>query len=1171
MSFAVRQACCAALLLLPFRAAGADELGTIATWQAQPYTCERPLLVKFLRHEDVRVRSAALDLLEMATGRDFGVDPWLQPSQLAPEVQKALDEWASVEEMLGEDAEAPSAEKVAEAVALLRMADPDTQRRVCLRFAQWKAVLADALQQALQEKETLSEKEHDYLLSSLFRLQLQDSMEEDVGFVCKALTSHARNEVLTGLEALRKTGKAALPVLMRFVNSGDGLLREVATDILLQNGGEQAFCVLMPSLVAESDRNILQIACRRAPDCRPIPQLIGFLNQCALSDDEDVAVAALEALADMEADADDGDTRRAVELAGAKHAMPIAQFLTLIQNPLWRVRAAALHALTSEAPFIPAVRDEALQQAILAALRDSDETVRTHAMQVMHKRKLVHSHLSELVEYALRTPSAAPYVVYLNCREKSNLNPALEELLRRFSPEQVEQLIHYDEEYESLFYLTNRHSVGARAVISALLSNPDFRVRRRIMNAWGGRLFWADKTWGEAVTEWLKDPMVAANDKSSPLNAIAQDAPKPQKRQTSVGGLCEWLEEQLTSANELQPELRRAMYAAILELEPSRAEERLDERFAELDSWQINKILDEHPQYILKLPKDVAAGIFAREDELYFSSLLSADSSGTISEYLVSLPLKDKQWMRLMENELSKIRYSDSLELGPVLMHVLEDSSQPLRQMQASFMLLGVRPECEVASVESVISSLSEAQLLAFECLRTAPQDADAVEEWARKCAESLQASVRLAAAGCLLSDEYWGFYLPVVRDGKTALFRIKSPLSSSSRQMKRVSCPVSLLRLVQGMQRDSDPAVALVACASMLYRTGDCDRARMSELLQQLRQMKQQLEEQPDELLNAEMEGLCTTLEGVWKRWYEYRSSVREFYKLKGSPKRLRPGLETLLAELAETIDDYPWSVIDDVKSFMPSSSGRKSEDTQAQPHEFDFPTTPQLPQQQVAEQPSQEPQQAESLPTDDAEDDTPATQVLDMSAPLSVEFFHKEGCDVCRRVEAKLRGLQSKYKGLQVVSYDVSSQDGSERNAVLCGRFDVPVRERRKAPAVFAEAGYLGGEEAASERLETLLRESLLAGQKTGRLAASLEKPDEEPQTSSSSATPESVEPQQEPTPQPDGNLTEATQAELVAVSRENLWAMVRSYGMLLIGTLAALVGGFVLLFGSRRKERS
>ncbi|MBQ8899459.1 MAG: hypothetical protein IJY72_00745, partial [Akkermansia sp.] len=120
------------LVALPVFAGNEAVLRTIAAHSTNPEGCERQQLLSYLKHEDVRVRSAALDLLELVTGSDFGLDPWLQPSDVPAEVQAALAEWAAAEELVGDVAKAPEPAHLADAVVLLRSADPDTQRRICL-------------------------------------------------------------------------------------------------------------------------------------------------------------------------------------------------------------------------------------------------------------------------------------------------------------------------------------------------------------------------------------------------------------------------------------------------------------------------------------------------------------------------------------------------------------------------------------------------------------------------------------------------------------------------------------------------------------------------------------------------------------------------------------------------------------------------------------------------------------------------------------------------------------------------------------------------------------------------------------------------------------------------------------------------------------------------------
>lgn len=1165
MSIPTRHVFGAALPLMLVATAAGSDLRAIAEWQKAPDLCERRLLVQKLQHEDVRVRSAALDLLEEVTGRDFGLDPWLLPADVPQEVQKALAEWAALDEMLGADAAPPSAEQVRESVALLRSADPDTRRRICLRFARWQAPLAVALQKELSADAPLTEQERDHLRCALFRLQLQESLGNDVEHVAGALTSHARNDILTGLEALRKAGKSALPVLMTFVDSTDGLLREVAVDVLLQTGGDAAFEILMPRLMEESDRNILQIAARRAPDCSPLPQIVAFLNQCACSQDEDVAVAALEALGDMSEDEDDSSELKA-KLAGAAHAMPVATYRELLQRPFWRVRAAALGALKLKASFKPSVEGTELQQAVLDALQDDDETVRARAMQVLHAHKLAAQYFEQLVQYALRTPSEAAYVVYLACSSRNAALPsALADVVSRFSPEQLEQLMYYDDEFSTVFEQTSEHSAAAREVIQALMANPDPRVKRRLMTEWGSSLFWAAPEWNVSVSDWLCNPSVDDMLKAEVLENLPDRKPSKLREAVSDVSLCDWLENELVGSAAHKPELQRLMYLVLVQLRPDRINELPNEYLSMLTPKELNSLLSNTPELLRRIPKE-QANVFLRGCESGTFRMIVSELGENVA-FLLELDLSDDQWMYLAENEV-QYRSSSSNEMGPVMLRSLDDVAHPVRRQLAAFLLQSISPNSEADVLTNMLEELPEPQREAFRCLKEAPLTANDVEEWARRYAESPHAALRLAVAGCLLPERDWKFYLPVTIGNSTTLFSVNSPAHNLMRYPKRVSCPVSLIRLVQSLQQDSDPAVALIACGSLLYRTGDCDRARMSELLVRLAQLRKELEDKPDAALSREIKSLCSSLEGVWKRWHKYRSDTVEFFKLKGSPKKLRPGVDKLLVELAEAIDDYPWGVLDEVKSMMPSYSGSMSshKDNPARPHEFNFPSQP---VNESSPAPAAEPDVTAAEPVVEVEDEPeePVVPAIDKTAPLRVEFFHQEGCDICRKVELKLRELRREFPGMELVNYDVKSPEGQERNAVLCARFDVPPRERRKAPVIFAEAGYLTGEQAASDQAEKLLLESLTVAESARRLVKS-----ETAQADSAAAIPDKPSPvegasapsAEEPRGEQTGKLSAATAEEKTAAASEQVWALLRSYGMLGIGAFVALFGLCMLLFG-------
>ncbi len=1157
------------LPLLLTIASGAEPLREIAAWQRSPESCERRALLQHLRHEDVRVRSAALDLLEFITGRDFGLDPWLAPAEVPEEVQRALEEWSAVEESAGDAATAPEPEQLAATVALLRTADPDTQRRLCLRYAPWRPALAAALQKELAQHTELPEKERDNLRCSLFRLQLQNALPADVGHVATLLTSHARNDILEGLEALRKVGKDALPILMSYADAADGLVREVAVDVLLQTGGAQAYKILMPRLIAETDRNILQIAARRAPDCPPLVPIITFLNKCALAEDEDVAVAALEALADMETDADDGEDRKTSQLSGAAQALAVGDFVRLLQSPNWRVRAATLRAMQSKGSFLPSINDKDLQAALIQALRnDTDETVRSQAMQVLHKRKLVSRYMEELTEYSVRTPSATPYLVYLYCEQKTSLTPALQDAVSRFSPEQVDMLVHYDDEYETVFDAdgVRRKSVGA--VLDSLLANPDPRVKRRVMVAWGARLFGAKREYAEAFMAWLADPSAPAVDKATALQRLAFDRISSHEREEEcVNILCDWLQKELREPSMQDAALQSVIYASLLNLRPPLAEGLLDARVEKLQPELLNELLRSHPEYLLKLRREFAENYLQKHADSYTVNRIveatESKSAPGLGELLASMPLSDENWEALIHQELSSLQDNEEAAC-PALRKALSAEAPAARRAEAAFLLCSYVPNHP--EVKPVLESAGEPTRSALQCLVEAPQKEEAMLPWAQKYHKHACPEVRRAVAACLLPFRAWRFYLP--RSGENALPLEAAPLVARRfPDVKRVSCPLQLIRLVQAMQQDEDPHVALLACGSMLYRTGDCSRSRLTELLAYLRALRKEgLADDDNDYIYDRYRSVCRPLEEVWRRWTDYRSSVEEFYKLKGSPKKLRPGLDKLLADFAEAIDDYPWSVIEEVKDQLPSRSSASRKDTAAQPHEFDFPAPP------AAAEPEPQPDPpAESAAVDDEPDapEPPPAPPVAQDAPVRVEFFHKEGCEVCKRVQQRLERLKAGYPGLEIVDYDVESETGRERNTVLCSRFGVAPKDRRKAPALFAEAGVLLGDDAASERLDSLVRESHAAGQKAQRLAAS---PPEGQPADSPTPPPAGSEPQDLPQEAQPALLAESTATETAAATGEHLWDLLRSYGMLAVGALVALLGALVLLFGrSKDKENA
>lgn len=1185
--------CLFILTSLPVIAGNEVALQSIAAHSSNPEGCERRELLGYLKHEDVRVRSAALDLLELVTGRDFGLDPWLQPADVPESVQTALAEWAAAEELVGDVVKAPEPAQLADAVVLLRAADPDTQRRICLRFGPWKAALAAALQHEIQENAQLTEREQDNLRCSLFRLQLQVAIPAEVGQVAPLLASHARNDILNGLECLRKAGKDALPVLMGFVDSTDGLVREVAIDVLLQTGGSQAYKIIMPRLMAEQDRNILQIAARRAPDSKPLPQIISFLNHCAVQEDEDVAVAALEALADMEVEySEDEDSDEMLDAvvrpkpgagqAGAGDAMSEPDCLKLLKSPNWRVRAAMLRALKSKASFIPSIRSESLQHAILATLKDEDETVRMLAMEVLYSRNLAGQFIDELEQFAILTPSAAPFVVYLLCEKKSEISPGLLDLVSRFEPDEVSKLVYYDDEYDTVFNRDEHSSTTVIQVLESLLSNPDPRVGRRVMSSWGHNLFCCRQEWADAFVDWLQDAAVPEEEKVEPLKLLAFRITENDRQRVSYSALVEWLRSEVESPSGKNPELRQTIYAAFFTFRPVMAAPLLNsEQLEQLPAELLSDILEKAPTLILKLRPEFSSQLIHHDDFSAFDELSSAVKgrgnarNPELGRYLLALDLSEEQRITLLSEDLNLLDEDiSSPPEGGVTGASLEQAQQQkdYKAALAVYAILSKAPQIETEIVADIIAALPEPQRVALECLRDIPRTAAAVEPWAKKYHNSPHAAVRRSVAGCLLPIEYWYFFLP--REGDKPPYASTDERYWQSREASRSSCPVSLIRLVQALQNDPDPYVAITACCSVLYRTGDCNRTRLTELIKQMPAIISPDRESLLNLPSAQRRKIVDdalllerAVSAVWSRWSDYRSGTEEYFKLKGSPKKLRPGIEKLLAELARAFDSYPWSVIDEVKDILPTRSSSSSSDADVLPHEFDYPvssvevapTAPPVPELAVAGD--------EVADEDETEESVPSVA----AGPVKVEFFHKDGCEVCEQVQRRLDELKADFPDMEIVSYDVESAAGRERNSVLSARFDVPLRDRRKAPALFAEAGCLLGEEATNPvRLKGLLAASAArAGRREQGSAEPVEPSPETPSDEQPPAEPVAT-PSPEVAPSTEDRLAVSTATEQTAAAGEHLWEHVRSYGMLAVGGIVTLIGLCLLLFARSKEEQ-
>ena len=100
--------------------------------------------------------------------------------------------------------------------------------------------------------------------------------------------------------------------------------------------------------------------------------------------------------------------------------------------------------------------------------------------------------------------------------------------------------------------------------------------------------------------------------------------------------------------------------------------------------------------------------------------------------------------------------------------------------------------------------------------------------------------------------------------------------------------------------------------------------------------------------------------------------------------------------------------------------------------------------------------------------------THPTDPNAPFLVVFFEKSGCDECARVMRDLERLRREYPAMQLETYSITDDRGTEFNALLSSRFRIPQRDRLIAPSVFGAAGGLMRDRLTSGNLKALLEDS-------------------------------------------------------------------------------------------------
>lgn len=1184
------------LLPLSLAADESDALRRIASWEAEPERCERALLLEDLRSADVRVRSAALDFLESVTGSDFGLDPWLRPEEVPAEVSRRLEKWAAAGKGLGDAAARPTEQQLRDAVAMLYEADADTLRRICRRFERHRELLVAAIERELRRDAELPERARDNLRLAQFRVQLGAWVPDRAEALAGLLVSHVRADVIEGLEQLRAMGNVTLPIVACYVESPDVLIRETAVDIVLQLGNARAYVFLEPLLMRERERNILQIAASRAPDAAPIVAVVRFLNHCTSLEDEDVVVAALDALRDLSSyqshqnnePLGDGEAYR---LATPADGLTVQQMRDLMARPEWRIRAAAVSLLGAYNDRAPAAESPEMCDLLFAALSDESETVRQNALMIIHVRQLMRpERASAAVQLALSRPECAPLVVCLfaSVLPSPPVPPEMEAAVRAFSPEQVDMLARLDGDLNGTFTKAPSDSSVGR-LRSALLESEDAGVRERLRRWLGVDLVMFSEAWCPRLVAWLDDEKTGREERREFLASFTGVWKKYGRRglRESVSArslpLRDWLVRHALQEEDAQ--LAADSYRALSNWDPELAAEVFAQVALKLDDETLADVMVTRPDQLGRVSPEVLMELMQRVGSRGSTRLLEVlGRSEEGIRLLESSPLPAAAWYNGVVNRL---RYNPSALITgwcrAALRCALAPGSSERRRAEAAMLLLAREGKDELLpEARRVAAALPEETRALLRCLDEVPAEPEQVAAWIEPKAASESASVRALAASILLPTSAWCFaLLPEGQDDR--LVSVFCRLASGSGELSPVDCPPELVQQVEKLQRDENPMVATLACASMLYRTGHCDTECLN------RGLRYWLSRSADD---DERICMATALYNVWRRWANYRSGVVDIYRLQGDVDNPDESLASSLVLLRELTGES-WGVNQAVVRLIgragespqqmvalrPSFSLLGEEEAPAaasgdaganlSSRIDDSPETPATAAAGMDGEPdsgattekgsaSRSSSEAADGAGQGADAAAVSAQPVDRSRRVRLEFFRRRDCGDCERAAALLEELREIYPNLEVIEYAIESPEGYRRNEVLCNRYQVPAAQRRKAPALFAEAGCLLGAEISALPLRDLLDASLELSARAPERQADAE----------SSQGPAPLEPSAD-SPAEGSRMAATTEAEAEGVERAHFIEQLVSYGVFALGGVVLLLVVVRLLL--RRRDET
>lgn len=337
----------------------------------------RAPLVELLSHSRLAVRMGALEFLEEAAGGDSGYSPWLAAD--SPENQAALTRWKT---WAGEKGAVLSGSTLSDGqrdscLREILAGDADKSARARRMMESDGLTSLEFLETHLAEHPDLPEGARVRIREAEYQIVLARRFGPQAAGMARDLTAGSRDQMLAALGTLRGGGLEALPILRDYLSHSDPLVRETAVESVLVNGRDQGLESAAPLLAQEKDVNVIHGALRRIkdmPGAKSLKLATSFLSH----PEEDLLVSALQTCQKLSGGSERSPFAR--EKAKVDPALRAA-VMKLLDDPRWRVRAAALE-------FCAALPDKSTGDAVLKLLGDPDTFVRFAAIKAAVAMKL---------------------------------------------------------------------------------------------------------------------------------------------------------------------------------------------------------------------------------------------------------------------------------------------------------------------------------------------------------------------------------------------------------------------------------------------------------------------------------------------------------------------------------------------------------------------------------------------------------------------------------------------------------------------------------------------------------------------------------------------------------------------------------------------------------------